>query len=306
MKSNPKIDLESLRVVVTIGEQGSFSKAAQVLHRVPSTISYTVSKLEESLGARIFERDSRQLRLTTQGEALFQRGQELLRMARETESVIADLSNGWEAELRIGVDDLFPADQLMALMRELQAFSPNTRLRICNEVLVGVWDALLADRVDFVIAIDGHMPQVGGFSTFTRGTVSFAFVVAPDHPLAVWSEPIPEDILRRHRVIAMADTARELPQSSIGILPGQPVMTVSTLEMKIQAHLQGMGVGILPRASVQGYLDSGQLVEKQIESGLNWTKSVVYAWKNKHKGKALAWLKERVADPDRPLVWFDR
>ncbi|MCB1754079.1 MAG: LysR family transcriptional regulator [Gammaproteobacteria bacterium] len=305
MNSNSKIDLDGLRVVNAIVQEGSFVRAAALLHRVPSTISYTINKLESGLGIKIFERDGHRVRLTESGAELHRYGSELLRMAYETESAIGRLSTGWEAELRIAVHDFFPEDKVMALVREFYEVAQNTRLKIFTEVLTGAWDALLSGRVDFVIGIGTDIPEVGGFSTAPAGEVEFVFVVARDHPLAAHPGPLPEDQVRQHRAVAIADTSRDLPKRSIALLPGQPVLTVSTPAMKIQAHLQGLGVGLVPRHSVRNYLADGRLVEKNLETGRSWRYPLIYAWKNKHKGRALDWLKARLTDPQRPVGWFD-
>lgn len=305
MNSNLKIDLDSLRVVSAIVQHGSFSHAASALHRVPSTISYTIGKIEKALDIRIFNRDGHKIELTEEGNELYLRGEELLRVAYETESAIRHLSLGWEPELRIAIHDFFPIDRLMSVVKELQVAAPDTRLSISSEVLTGIWDALTADRVDFVIAIGTQMPEIGGFTSVVAGQMEFVFAISPDHPLAQCEEPIPEDRIRRYPSIAIADTARETPARTVAILHGQPVLTVSTPAMKLEAHLQGLGVGTLPKSMIRPYLESGQLVEKKLESGVRWKYPVVYAWKNKRKGNALNWLKRRLTDPDNPVVWFD-
>ena len=304
MNSNLKIDLDSLRVISAIVRQGSFSGAAQALHRVPSTISYTVSKVEKNLNIQVFERAGHQISLTKEGEELYLRGEELLRLAYETESALKNLSIGWESELRISVHDFFPAEKTMALVGELQQVAPYTRVRVSEEVLAGLWDALLADRTDFVVAIGPEGAEMSNLSYCKGGEVEFVFAVARDHPLANAREPLSDDEIRRHQVVAIADTSQELPTQSVGILAGQPVLTVSTPQMKLQAHLQGLGVGTIPKAMIQPWLDNGSLIIKQTEAGSNWRAPVVYAWKRKRRGKALQWLIDRVSDSQRPIDWF--
>ena len=305
MNSNLKLDLESLRVLATIVSEGSFIKAANALHRVPSTISYTVAKLEEATGIKLFERHGHKVRLTEEGEEVYRHGLEILRVASEAESAIGHLASGWESRLRLAVHDFFPEDKLISVVSEFYEVAESTRLIVTTEVMAGIWDALLSDRADIALAIDTDAPEGSGLSHAIIGSVEFIFVVAPSHPLAAVKEPISEDELRRHRVVAIADTARQLPTKSVSLLPGQPVFTVTTPQMKLQAHLQGVGVGTLPRAMVQPYIDSGCLVEKQLEGQSPRRYPLVCAWRNKRKGKALKWLRERLTDPARPIQWLD-
>lgn len=302
MISNHKIDLDSVRVVCTIVEEGSFARAAATLHRVPSTISYTVSKIEGLLDIQIFNREGNKISLTEAGSEFYAHGMELLRVARETERALERLASGWESQLHIVVHDLFPADRVMKLVGEFYAAAPGTQLKVSTEVLSGAWDALVSDRADLVIAIGNNMPDIAGISVADAGNVEFVFCVSPRHPLADYPEPVPEDIIRRHRAIAIADTSRSLPKRSVAVLPGQKVLTVNSPKMKLEAHLQGLGVGTLPKYMVQEYLDSGQLLQKTTESGSSWVYPLVYAWKNKHQGKALTWLRNRLCN--ERVDWF--
>lgn len=302
MISNNKIDLDSVRVVCTIVDEGSFARAASALHRVPSTISYTVSKIEGLLDIQIFNRSGNKISLTEAGSEFYAHGMELLRVARETERALERLASGWESQLHIVVHDVLPVDQIIKLVGEFYAVAPSTRLKVSTEVLAGAWDALLSDRADFVIAVGNNIPDTGGISVVDAGQVEFLFCVSPDHPLADYPEPIPEDVIRRYRAIAIADTARSLPKRSVAVLPGQQVLTVNSPEMKLEAHLQGLGVGTMPKYMVAEYLESGRLVKKTTESGASWVYPLVYAWKNKHQGKGITWLRRRLCEEG--VEWF--
>lgn len=67
----------------TIARHGSFAGAAERLHKVPSTISYAVSKLEEQLGLNLFVRNGPRVSLTPAGEELLKEGRWLLAAARQ-------------------------------------------------------------------------------------------------------------------------------------------------------------------------------------------------------------------------------
>ena len=63
-----------LQIIDAINRRGSFLKAAQALHRVPSTISYTLGKLEDELGVQVFARDGPRIELTPAGRELLRQG----------------------------------------------------------------------------------------------------------------------------------------------------------------------------------------------------------------------------------------
>src|SRR5205809_185008 len=151
-----KISLDGLQVLDAIDRRGSIAAASTELHRVPSTISYAVAKLEEDLGVALFERYGPRISLTLAGKELLKEGRYLLKAAQDLEHRVRRVASGWETQLTVGLDSLFsPA----ALADDISAFyqvADRTRLRIARESLAGTWEALLDRRVDLLIAAPGE------------------------------------------------------------------------------------------------------------------------------------------------------
>jgi len=80
---DPRLDLDLLRTFVAVLDTGSFAKAAAAVHRSPGAVSMQVRKLEETLGARLFERDTRNVRATPDAEVLLGYARRLLRLHDE-------------------------------------------------------------------------------------------------------------------------------------------------------------------------------------------------------------------------------
>jgi DNA-binding transcriptional LysR family regulator len=78
------------------------------------------------------------------------------------------------------------------------------------------------------------------------GEVTFVFVVAPHHPLAQVAHPITAAEIQVHRVVAVADSTVRGNGLTFGLLPGQDVLTVPTMQHKLEAQLRGMGCGSCP------------------------------------------------------------
>src|SRR5450830_1336925 len=114
-----KLSLDALLTVDTIARRGSFAAAAKELFRVPSTISYTVSKLEEDLGVQLFERFGPRVELTAAGAELLKEGRYLLKAALDLEHRVRRVASGWETELSVGMDSMFSA---VALADDVRAF----------------------------------------------------------------------------------------------------------------------------------------------------------------------------------------
>ncbi|MDT8282963.1 MAG: LysR family transcriptional regulator [Gammaproteobacteria bacterium] len=298
------ISLDALIVLDSISRKTSFAAAAEELHRVPSSVTYAIQKLEDSLGVKLFDRRGHRALLTPAGKALLHEGRHLLIMADGIERNVKRVATGWEAELRIAVGDLMPYDKMLQLCKDFYQIAPETRLQLSTEVLSGAWDALASDRVDFVIGAPGDGPAGGGYSQQALGRVEFVFVVAPDHPLAELPEPLSSNMIRRHRAVAAADTSRGLPPRTVGLLPGQTVLTVPDMVVKRQAHIKGLGVGYMPKHLIIDDIDSGRLIVKATEDNQSSEVTIYYAWRSSHRGNALTWFKQKLCDEIRPFEWF--
>src|SRR5512141_89764 len=148
-----RLTLDALEVLDAIERKGSFAAAADALARVPSAITYTVRKLEQDLGIRLFDRRGRRALLTAAGRELLESGRRLLAAAGEAEYRVKKVATGWETELRIAIDTLLPMGAVWPLVGAFylecgQAQQAHTRLRLTTEVLGGTWDALVERRAD--------------------------------------------------------------------------------------------------------------------------------------------------------------
>ena len=290
-----RLTLEALAVLETIDRQGSFAAAAEELHRVPSAITYAVQKLEQDLDVLIFDRRGHRALLTETGRELLREGRHVLQAAAELESRVKRVATGYEVELRVAVDDVIPMERLYPLFHRFYEEDCGTRLRILLEVYGGAWDALASGRADLVIGAPGEGPTGGGYSTRPLGTVQWLFAVAPTHPLASVTEPIPPDEILKHRSVAAADSSRNLPPRTSGLLSGQDVLTVPDMRHKIALQRIGIGVGYVPVHMVRADLEAGQLVAKQVLESKPGMPLLV-AWRTGNKGKALVWFLDQLED----------
>jgi DNA-binding transcriptional LysR family regulator len=292
-----RLTLDAIAVIDAIDRHGSFAAAAESLHRVPSSITYTVQKLEQDIDVKLFDRSGHRALLTPAGEKLLREGRHLLRGAEDLEAMVKRVHSGWETELRIAVGDLVPIPRLYPVIEEFYAAGHATRVRLGLEVLTGVWDALVSGRADLAVGVDGEIAPYGSYATHALGKVPFVFVVAPHHPLARAKEPLSEAQIVAHRAIAVADTSRTLPARTVGIAGTQDVLTVPDMQTKCEAHRRGLGAGYVPRHYVEADLKSGRLISKQLSNDLP-APVTSFAWRESDDGRALAWFTERLRNID--------
>ena len=309
-----KISLDALNVLDAIDRRGSFAAAAEELFRVPSAISYTMQKLEQDLDTPLFDRAGHRAVLTPAGRTLLQEGRQILIAAHELEGQVKRIATGWETELRIAIDTIFPTDAMLPMVQKFfdQQSPPSkddntdnhhisthkgTQIQLQQEVLGGSWDALISNRSDLVIGASGDGPAGSGYSTLLLGEFDMLFAVATDHPLAPLDEPISSSDILKYRAVAVADSSRDLPPRSMGLLTGQQVLTVPNMESKLEAQIQGLGVGYLPQHWLSEAIERQQLITKTVEGMAN--KPRLYAaWRSDNHGKALQWFVAQLRKPE--------
>ncbi len=297
---------EALTMIDLIARTGSFAAAARELGRVPSALTYNVRQLEEALDVLLFDRSSRQARLTTAGEELLHEGRRLLLQIDAVANRVRRVATGWETQLTIAIDNILAPNAMFELIEDFQGLRvdsrnappspPPTRLRLRSEVLSGTWEVLATGQADLAIGGAGDPSSGTGLQCELLGSIEMVFAVAPHHPLAALPEPLSGETIAQHRVIAIADSARSFTPVTIGIQPGQDVLTVPSLAAKLEAQLRGLGCGSLPEPLVRRHADAGRLVVKATSLpsrriGLH------YAWRSSGTapaGLALQWWLDRL------------
>ena len=287
---------DSLAMLQSIADEGSFAAAARSLDLVPSALTYRVRQIEDALDVLLFDRSSRQARLTEAGSTLLEEGARLLGEIDAVAHRVKRVATGWEAQFTIAADSVISRNTLLELCDKFLALGPPTRLKIRDEVLSGTMEALTSGVAD--LAIGGSMEAAAIASVQSRllGNLDFVYAVAPHHPLATAAEPIPDDVLRQHRAVAVADTSTRGRGVTVGLLGGQDVFTVPSMQMKLEAQLRGMGAGFLPECMARRYLEAGYLIVRQVDR-MQRVIRVGYAWKQPARGeqrRALKWWLEQL------------
>ena len=293
---------EALTMMDLIARTGSFAAAARELGKVPSALTYSVRQLEESLDVLLFDRSSRQARLTAAGEELLHEGRRLLLEIDAVANRVRRVATGWETQLTIAFDNILAPTALFELVeafytlrvgtRDAPDGPPPTRLKLRTDVLSGTWEALLTGEADLIIGAAGDPPQSGGaMHCEPLGELAFRFAVAPHHPLAALPEPLSAATIAQHRIVAVADSARSFAPLTVGVQPGQDVLTVPSLAAKLEAQLRGLGCGSLPETLLRRHVEAGRLVIKETDTPPR-RGPLHYAWRtagNARPGLALQW-----------------
>ncbi len=261
MTSFPRITLEQWRTLIAVVETGGYAQAAGQLHKSQSTVTYAVQKVERVLGVKLFTLQGRRAILTAAGQVLYRRGKLLMEESVRLERAAAGLAAGWEPELRLAVDIIFPTWLLLESLARFAETQPEVRIELIESVLAGTDEALLEGRAD--LAIGAWVPQ--GFVGDPIMRLRFVAAAHPDHPLHRLGRALTLDDLRQHRHLVVRDSGRERTRTPGWI--NEQRWTVSHKATAIRAACMGLGYAWYAEEVIRNELDSGALKPLHLREG---------------------------------------
>ncbi len=290
---------DALAMLQAIDAAGSFAAAARTLGVVPSALTYRVRQIEDALDVLLYDRSSRQARLTAAGAELLREGQRLLSEIDAVANRVKRVATGWESQFTVALDGIIQRSTVMELCESFFALGAPTRLKLREETLSGTLEALTAGQADLAIGVALEPTTSAGVHSQPLGPVSFVYAVAPHHPLAAAPEPLSDEQLLQHRAVAVADSAQRGSGLTIGLLAGQDVFTVANMPAKLDAQLRGLGGGFVPECLARPQIEAGRLVVKKTERPPRVVR-VSYAWRGgaeRQQGRALQWWLQQLESP---------
>lgn len=249
----PHITLDQWRALVAVVDAGGYAQAAARLHKTQSTITYAVQKIETLLGVRAFTLTGRKAVLTPTGHMLYRRALALIDEASDLERAARTLSAGWEAEIAVAAEVLFPPELLIAALARFAAESPRTRIEIVESVLGGTAEALLGGQAD--LAITPQIPP--GFLGTPLLRQRLLAVAHPEHPLHRLGEVRLRD-LRAHRHLTVRGTGSRRDRRAVTVEVEQR-WVFSSMDSSIAAACAGHGFAWYPEARIARELADGRL-----------------------------------------------
>jgi DNA-binding transcriptional LysR family regulator len=153
------IDVDQLRTFIAIAETGSFTKAADVVHKTQSAVSMQMKRLEERLQKPIFARDGRASRLTEDGERLLDYARRIVKLNLEA---IATFSGPELAgSVRLGVPDDYADRYLPEIMARFSRAYPGVELTVICEPTSDLLERIELNELDLAIVTtcDGQRPS---------------------------------------------------------------------------------------------------------------------------------------------------
>ena len=154
------IDIDQLRTFIAIAETGSFTKAADVVHKTQSAVSMQMKRLEERLDKPIFARDGRASKLTEDGERLLDYARRIVKL--NLEALAAFSGPELSGSVRLGVPDDYADRYLPEIMARFSRAYPGVELTVICEPSVDLLERIDANELDLAIITTTETPAAVG------------------------------------------------------------------------------------------------------------------------------------------------
>ena len=197
------MDIRDLKYFETIADYGHVGKAAEHLFLTQPALTRAVRRLEEDLGAALFERSGRGIKLTPMGAMLLEKAKTLRHIVDDTQRELRDFAQGNAGHIRLGCSPTVGSWLLSAPMKALREQAPGVTFDITFAMGKSLMDLLYAHHLDLVISyVSGPVKE--GYSSAPLFTDAVVVAASESHP--VFSGPYTLQSLDRYGWILPAQS----------------------------------------------------------------------------------------------------
>lgn len=258
------MNLRALEYCVEIARQGSFTKAAQALHVAQPALSMAVSRLEDELGVALFNRATRQISVTAEGQLFLARAEACLEGLAGARRELQDLTQLHSGEIRVGVPPMYGIRHIPDLLMQFRARYPGIAMHVIEGSADDISERLATRAIDVALLESRRVEP--GWESVLLGSDEMVLCVNEHHPLAgaeslsadrLYDEPMlvfDNTFLQRHLLDTFCSTARvrlnialESNFVPLVIAATRSGMGASTLLRSVQEQEPGLvGVSFAP------------------------------------------------------------
>lgn len=261
MDTNKLIPLLSeMAIFVNVVESGSFSTTAKKLGVSPSSVSRSITRLENTLEEKLLERTTRQMRLSTTGQEVYSLCSDMMHSAKLAVSAAQADKSEVSGVLRVAAPKALSRQVLMPMILDFIETFPKVSLQL--KVADHYIDPI-GDEVDVIIHITDK-PNAGLIAR-TLSQCRLVLCASPDY-LQKNGIPLTPDDIKVHNCLCLGENPRDrvwdfTQNEKKYSIDAKGSFAVNHSEIRREAVLRGIGISVFPEFTIQEYIDSGQVVE---------------------------------------------
>jgi DNA-binding transcriptional LysR family regulator len=251
--------LGQLTGFIEVARRGNLSRAANSLFLTQPALTARLKRLEDELGAQLFLRTPRGMRLTEAGRALLPYAERALEAVADGRRVVTELEVGQAGQLAIGAAPAVSTYVLPALLKKFAAEHPNVQLSVRTGHSEEVLELVLREQVQLGLVRAVRHPEIESVPLYEDELV---LVVDPEHRFAARGRIRVEDIAQAQLILFDRTSSYHQLTNALfreaGVTP-RGVMELDNIDATKKMVQQGLGVALLPQTAVVDELAAGVL-----------------------------------------------
>jgi DNA-binding transcriptional LysR family regulator len=263
------IDLNAIRIFLTVAEHNSFSEAGRKLNLSQPAISQTIHNLERQFGVELFVRKGHSVHLTEAGQLLHGLGRELLTNANRLEEMMNSIHGQVIGEMTVGCSTTSGKYLLPGLIARFRQHFPQLRINVSVSSRDSVIKKLMSG--DLPLGVSSKVIEYSELEYQEFFTDNVILIVPANHRWARFRHIYPDDLLEEPIILReeVAGT-REVLMDGLrqhDILPDmlKVAMTLGNAEAIEMAVEEGLGISFVSRLAASRGLELGRIVEVEVE-----------------------------------------
>lgn len=247
------MDLRHLRCFLAVAQELHFARAAEKLHIEQSPLSRAIKELEEELGIRLFDRNTRSTRLTRSGQVFMDHVPRVFAALTQARDSVRAVSAGYQRQLRIALSEDISQARLTALLSGCREEEPDTEIRLYEVPLAQQIKGLESDLYDLGFS---QWTDVGeALSAVPAWSDTIVVVMPLRHPLLAYEKPPLNEVLRYPLVLCDPEVCEGCCRQLDRVLRAtdmEPIVAerVASHDLMVTLVAAGYGLGFSTEAHV--------------------------------------------------------
>lgn len=262
--ANPNLSTRQLKAFLTLAEQRNFTRAAQLCHLSQSAFSSLIRNLEDTLGVRLFDRDSRNVELTPEGTLFLGGAGRVLDDLREAMENLNEHAAGRRGRARIAALPSLAAGWLPDVLSAFQGSHPGIQVEVADVLSDGCVDQVRNGTADFALAAARADAPELQTDLFCKDT--FYLVCRKDHPLSRRRRPMLAELVGEPFIhLARDSSVRQHIEAAIHPARMRSVMELEQLSTVAGMVRAGLGITVVPALTLF-HFESPDLATQPVEA----------------------------------------
>lgn len=259
------MEIDSLKVLLAVSEEKSFSGAARRLHRTQPAVSQTIKKLENDIGEVLFDRSTKDGTLTPAGTLLVDYAKQMLNLRRSARAAVSELKQLNRGRVSISANEhlIF---YLLPLIGEFTKKYPMVRVDIRKGVASRIPRQIMAREAE--LGVVSFKPRDKSVSSVEVGTDELSLVVNPEHRLAgkkvVRISDLALETFVAHNAASpyREQVISEFERRNVDLNIGIEMPSLEAIKRLVE---QGVGIALIPRIVAENELKRGTLTALKVK-----------------------------------------